>query len=58
MLKEIATMKNKPIYWLFSDNSSAHIVGRPFSAKAIAWKFEAHCPWNYDMSNAPMNYYG
>ena len=49
-------MKEQKIYWLFADGSIAHIKGRPFS-KAIAWKFELHHKWNYNMTMQPQNYY-
>lgn len=50
-------MKEAKIYWLFNDQSVAHIKGRPFQCTAIAWKFEAHHDWHYDMGISPNNYY-
>jgi hypothetical protein len=50
-------IKEQKIYWLFSDNSIAHIKGKPFSNKPIAFKLNYYHNWNYDIFKAPNNYY-
>ena len=50
-------LKENKIYWLFEDGSIAHIYGKPFQFKPIAWKFESEHNWNYNLINSPSNYY-